>query len=182
MKRTHRTAVVTTEPRLFKKVRPEEVQLNKDDEFLVHLEESGSLSKAEELFLELKASGVGLGPGDPGFDKNAALTDEQKMECLVCLLYVSTLSAIPKGLNSAADLEQRKSPQIIYCSRTHTQLEQFVQEIQKTPFWGEMWVVSLGARSSLCINSTVARLSPAAAINEKCLEMQEEKKATGKCH
>ena len=36
--------------------------------------------------------------------------------------------------------------QIYYCSRTHSQLSQFVREIQKSPFGGDTKVVSLGSR------------------------------------
>ena len=37
-------------------------------------------------------------------------------------------------------------PQIYYCSRTHTQLAQFVREVQKSPYGDLVSVVTLGSR------------------------------------
>lgn len=36
--------------------------------------------------------------------------------------------------------------QIYYCSRTHSQLSQFVREVQKSPFGKDTRLVSLGSR------------------------------------
>ncbi|KAG0059629.1 DEAD H (Asp-Glu-Ala-Asp His) box helicase 11 [Linnemannia elongata] len=41
---------------------------------------------------------------------------------------------------------------IYYCSRTHSQLSQFVDELRKTSYGEHLHVVSLGSRKSLCIN------------------------------
>ena len=41
---------------------------------------------------------------------------------------------------------------IYFCSRTHSQLSQFVKELRKTVFGNEMKVVSLGSRKIFCIN------------------------------
>ena len=71
-------------------------------------------------------------------------------------------------------------PQIIYCSRTHSQIAQFVGEIKKTNFT-HVRCVTLGSRKNLCINESVKSLRNDASISEKCLEMQKNKsKLTGK--
>ncbi|KAK2177258.1 hypothetical protein NP493_610g02000 [Ridgeia piscesae] len=73
---------------------------------------------------------------------------------------------------------------IYYCSRTHSQLSQFVREIQKSPFGGDTKVVSLGSRQNLCINEAVKRLKSLNLINDRCLELQRNKtvtKKTGDC-
>ena len=80
---------------------------------------------------------------------------------------------------------------IYFCSRTHSQLTQFVQEIRRVDFPPASWAakmdtppcngvdrqvvkhVSLGSRKNLCINPKVNRLSSAAAVNERCLELQQ---------
>lgn len=46
----------------------------------------------------------------------------------------------------------RKRPQIIFCSRTHSQLSQFVGELHRTPFGESLSLVALGSRKQLCIN------------------------------
>lgn len=69
--------------------------------------------------------------------------------------------------------------QIFYCSRTHSQLAQFVREVQKSPFSDSTRVVSLGSRQNLCINEDVKRLKNINKINDRCLELQ--KKDKGGC-
>uniref|UniRef100_A0A8D0CHP4 ATP-dependent DNA helicase DDX11 n=1 Tax=Scleropages formosus TaxID=113540 RepID=A0A8D0CHP4_SCLFO len=65
--------------------------------------------------------------------------------------------------------------QIYYCSRTHSQLAQFVHEVQKSPFAENISLVSLGSRQNLCINEEVRRLGSVQLINDRCMEMQKNK-------
>ncbi|XP_068701537.1 ATP-dependent DNA helicase DDX11-like [Montipora foliosa] len=65
---------------------------------------------------------------------------------------------------------------IFYCSRTHSQLAQFVREVQKSPFNDSTRVVSLGSRQNLCINDDVKRLKNINKINDRCLELQKKDK------
>ncbi|KAL6782475.1 XPD4 [Auxenochlorella protothecoides x Auxenochlorella symbiontica] len=62
--------------------------------------------------------------------------------------------------------------QIIFCSRTHSQLSQFVGELRRTRFVDSLSLVVLGSRGALCINDAVARLGSPAAVNEACAELQ----------
>ena len=81
---------------------------------------------------------------------------------------------------------------IFYCSRTHSQLTQFVHEVRRVKLPSTPWAstaegssaedpdehasikhLSLGARKNLCINSDVMKLGSAAAINERCLDLQQ---------
>ncbi|XP_065058183.1 ATP-dependent DNA helicase DDX11-like [Rhopilema esculentum] len=68
--------------------------------------------------------------------------------------------------------EDCASVKIFYCSRTHSQLAQFVNEVKKSPFGKEVKVVSLGSRQNLCINEQVQNLRSNHRINERCLELQ----------
>ncbi|CAG0878860.1 unnamed protein product [Darwinula stevensoni] len=68
---------------------------------------------------------------------------------------------------------------IIYASRTHSQLSQFVKEIQKSPFGSEVRVVPLASRQNLCINESVRKLGSSSLINDRCLELQRGKKGKG---
>jgi len=81
---------------------------------------------------------------------------------------------------------------VFYCSRTHSQLTQFVHEVRRVNLPPTPWApnaegssaeyldehasvkhLSLGARKNLCINSDVVKLGSAAAINERCLDLQQ---------
>jgi len=83
---------------------------------------------------------------------------------------------------------------IFYCSRTHSQLSQFINELRRVRISpstmadvpkpseqssapevareGDLKHLTLGSRRNLCINPKVASLRSATAINEKCLELQ----------
>uniref|UniRef100_A0A8B9GLW6 ATP-dependent DNA helicase DDX11 n=1 Tax=Amazona collaria TaxID=241587 RepID=A0A8B9GLW6_9PSIT len=73
------------------------------------------------------------------------------------------------------DLEEEHVTKIYYCSRTHSQLSQFVHEVQKSPFGKDTRLVSLGSRQSLCVNEEVRRLGALQLINDRCMEMQKNK-------
>jgi chromosome transmission fidelity protein 1 len=70
------------------------------------------------------------------------------------------------------EMERPKKTQIIFCSRTHSQLTQFVGELHRTPFADTVSLVALGSRRALCINDDVLLLKHPSLINERCLEMQ----------
>lgn len=71
--------------------------------------------------------------------------------------------------------EEQPITRIIYCSRTHSQLSQFISEIQKTKFSDDARIVHLASRQSYCINKKFQNITNVAIINEKCLEMQHGK-------
>ncbi|NWR49880.1 DDX11 helicase, partial [Regulus satrapa] len=73
------------------------------------------------------------------------------------------------------DLEEEHVTKIYYCSRTHSQLSQFVREVQKSPFGKDTHLVSLGSRQNLCVNEEVRRLGALQLINDRCMEMQKNK-------
>jgi len=76
--------------------------------------------------------------------------------------------------------------QIFYCSRTHSQLSQFINELRRPKFPAAfqdentadisidgLKHVTLGSRKNMCINPAVKKLSSLSAINEKCTELQQ---------
>ena len=48
--------------------------------------------------------------------------------------------------------EGEESLKVYFCSRTHSQLSQFIKELRKTVFGSKLKVVSLGSKKNLCIN------------------------------
>ncbi|GKV27023.1 hypothetical protein SLEP1_g36231 [Rubroshorea leprosula] len=72
--------------------------------------------------------------------------------------------------------EEEEGLKVYFCSRTHSQLSQFIKELKKTTFSEEINVVCLGARKNFCINEEVLKLGSSSRINERCLELQKIKK------
>lgn len=86
----------------------------------------------------------------------------------------------------------REGPKIFYCSRTHSQLSQFANELRRISLppvidteddpstspkdsrrvTEELKHLTLGSRKNLCINPKVNKLSASSSINEKCLDLQ----------
>ncbi|XP_055695410.1 ATP-dependent DNA helicase DDX11 [Lutzomyia longipalpis] len=68
--------------------------------------------------------------------------------------------------------DEHKCTKIFFCSRTHSQLAQVLEEIRKTKFAKNTRIVSLASRQNFCVNDEVRGLKSAALINEKCLDLQ----------
>ncbi|XP_037282590.2 ATP-dependent DNA helicase DDX11 [Rhipicephalus microplus] len=68
--------------------------------------------------------------------------------------------------------EALTEPKIIYCSRTHSQLTQFVRELKKTVYRDNIRTVTLASRGNLCINDMVMKLGNLSLVNDRCLDMQ----------
>uniref|UniRef100_A0A182SUB1 DNA 5'-3' helicase n=1 Tax=Anopheles maculatus TaxID=74869 RepID=A0A182SUB1_9DIPT len=66
---------------------------------------------------------------------------------------------------------QYRPVQVIYCSRTHSQLSQVVNEVKETQHAKDLRLVSLASRQNLCINAEVRKLKTNTLINERCLEL-----------
>lgn len=67
-------------------------------------------------------------------------------------------------------------PKLIYCSRTHSQLTQFISEIQKTVFKDKVRLLALGSRINLCVNPDVNKSKNLSIINDKCMDLQRKGK------
>ncbi|XP_015593947.1 ATP-dependent DNA helicase DDX11 isoform X2 [Cephus cinctus] len=67
-----------------------------------------------------------------------------------------------------------KNSKIYFCSRTHSQLKQFVSELKKTPYSDKIALVPLASRQNYCINKEVKKLKHVNFINERCLQLQKK--------
>ncbi|XP_024912109.1 ATP-dependent DNA helicase DDX11 [Cynoglossus semilaevis] len=85
----------------------------------------------------------------------------------------------PNDDEDDADVNEEHVTKIYYCSRTHSQLTQFVHEVQKSPFSKDVSLVTLGSRQNLCVNEEVRQLSSMQRINDRCMEMQKNKHDKG---
>lgn len=82
---------------------------------------------------------------------------------------------------SEDDQVEQQRTSVIFCSRTHSQLTQLVNELRKIKLPSaissedseeEIKHAPLASRKTLCINPKVSRLTSTTAINERCLELQ----------
>lgn len=64
---------------------------------------------------------------------------------------------------------------IFFCSRTHSQLSQFVKELKRSPYSQNIAVVTLASRLNYCVNKNVKKLKHNSLINERCLQLQRKK-------
>ena len=69
------------------------------------------------------------------------------------------------------DMQVPVLPKIIYCSRTHSQLSQFIRELQKTIYYNKVRVITLGSRQNLCVHPDVKTLRNSTLINDRCMEL-----------
>nr|XP_055029828.1 ATP-dependent DNA helicase DDX11 isoform X2 [Misgurnus anguillicaudatus] len=108
-------------------------------------------------------------------------THDPEEEGLIVAEYESDEEATPKSRlcedddDDDEDLEEDHVTKIYYCSRTHSQLAQFVHEVQKSPYGDSVRLVNLGSRQNLCVNPEVVRLGNVQMMNDRCLEMQKNK-------
>ncbi|XP_078076411.1 ATP-dependent DNA helicase DDX11 isoform X2 [Mustelus asterias] len=107
---------------------------------------------------------------------------DREDESFILADYESDDEKKPKGsnLSDEDDLEEEHVTKIYYCSRTHSQLAQFIHEVQKSPFGKEIRLVSLGSRQNMCVNDEVRHLRSLQMMNDRCLEMQKNKRAERK--
>lgn len=101
------------------------------------------------------------------------------------------LGMLLKDARQRPDEEDHDELKIFFCSRTHSQLSQFVGELQRvklprglppesdeTVTTEELKHLALGSRKNLCINPKVMNLGSQTAINERCIELQQSKTPT----
>ncbi|GIY35770.1 hypothetical protein CDAR_27831 [Caerostris darwini] len=147
-------------------------------------EEYKFLIEYEEKIRKLKSSKqhkkvLGIKSGTPAFKRkkvnNNEGSDNPSEEDFI----------IDDVQNNEDDTETSKNDKkhvlkIYYASRTHSQLAQFLGEIQRSPYKDQVIVTTLGSRANFCINESVSKLRNLSLINEHCIDMQ-RKKSGKKC-
>lgn len=86
--------------------------------------------------------------------------------------------------NEEVKEEKAESPyrptKIFFCSRTHSQLSQVVNEIKGTSFRDKIRVSSLASRQIYCVNDEVRQSGSQSLINERCLDLQKKSSSSSK--
>ncbi|NXT63287.1 DDX11 helicase, partial [Chaetops frenatus] len=122
--------------------------------------------------LQLSKEALSQGAGEDVLDQ----LDHNEEELILADYESDDEKKVVSGLEEDDDdLEEEHVTKIYYCSRTHSQLSQFVHEVQKSPFGKDTRLVSLGSRQNLCVNEEVRRLGALQLINDHCMEMQKNK-------
>lgn len=68
--------------------------------------------------------------------------------------------------------EVQRYSKIFFCSRTHSQLTQVLNEIKGTNFGAKIRLATLASRGSYCVNEDVRKGASQAVINERCLDLK----------
>ena len=137
-----------------------------DDELLCHYDSDDEVPRGVN-------NGVKLDVGyDSGSDTECSISPHHAKEIPVDDKKRVDLDPLISYVDS-----QLHMPKIFYCSRTHSQLAQFVSEIKKATGGSASTVkcITLGSRSNMCINPTVNSMGSDVAMSEKCLDMQKSK-------
>ncbi|XP_064405283.1 ATP-dependent DNA helicase DDX11-like isoform X2 [Halichondria panicea] len=156
-------------------VRAEQVRKTKREARLKKLKEQGGTAqwrtkrKREDSPTTTKVNQL-LAASEPTDDNDVVLdeyfSDDEK----------SKQELIIHSSDEEDDLDEDHVKKIYYCSRTHTQLAQFVREVQHSPYKNLVNVITIGSRQNLCINEDVTRLKSLTLMNDRCLELQKNRK------
>ncbi|XP_047355930.1 ATP-dependent DNA helicase DDX11 isoform X1 [Vespa velutina] len=126
-------------------------------------------TKEKKAYVKLKSK-----PSDTEKDDNVS-ADPQNDEIDKELLLVDELSDSENSAEEEEEEQQSFHTKIFFCSRTHSQLSQFVKELKRSPYSENVAVVTLASRHNYCINKNVKKLKHINLINERCLQLQRKK-------
>lgn len=115
----------------------EECCTKKECENLQSINELSELSDEDFLLEEYKSEGEGAIGGGKSKRKAGGGTIS---------------SSSDEEEEDGFDEEEEEVLKVYFCSRTHSQLSQFIKELRKTVFANKIKVVSLGSRKNFCIN------------------------------
>ena len=109
-----------------------------------------------------------LAPSDENFSGSQSWVNEVPSDPSKVL---SDLTNAPDPSKKPEDSKPPPTLRIIYLSRTHTQLDQFANEIKRTVWSGDIKVIRLASRSQLCVNPSLASFKTRGIIDIKCKEL-----------
>ncbi|EQC25210.1 hypothetical protein SDRG_16908 [Saprolegnia diclina VS20] len=104
------------------------------------------------------------------FDKKRQLPDSLVAYATTPSATASTPASMTADIPAVA---KEKIPTIYFCSRTHSQISQVVQELRRCPHADKVKMVVLGSKKHYCVNPAVRNLDPG-KINDECSKKREE--------
>ncbi|CAL8296622.1 unnamed protein product, partial [Boreogadus saida] len=169
-----------SERELVSKIKEDEIKRKKREERLEMIRHNAQLKYAFKRKSSEEDEALKLLLLSKGGELEEALGDAEEEELIVAEYESDEDSKTKSKFCGGADdedddLVEEHVTKIYYCSRTHSQLAQFVHEVQKSAFCKDVRVVTLGSRQNLCINEDVRRLGSIQRINDRCMEMQKNK-------
>jgi hypothetical protein len=84
-----------------------------------------------------------------------------------------TAKGTSSQFGSALDASAREV-QIIFCTRTHSQISQIVNESKKTDFSDKVSIVPIISRKGLCVHEKIKDSPSVSLLNERCQELCEK--------
>ncbi|XP_018054868.1 PREDICTED: probable ATP-dependent DNA helicase DDX11 [Atta colombica] len=166
-------------------VQTEQIELNAEKQPLqaklnALLEYEGQKEKLKKMIVESRRAKT-TGKLRQQFIKRVPESDKtEEVNPDVCDIEKDLI--LEDGLSNSESSEEEdtdeplfKNTKIFFCSRTHSQLTQFVHELKRSPYSQEISVVPLSSRQNYCINKNVKRLKHINLINETCLQLQKKK-------
>ncbi|XP_075236067.1 ATP-dependent DNA helicase DDX11 [Lycorma delicatula] len=111
-------------------------------------------------------------------DKSEESVSESNEQIIDDLLENSEIDEIINEDKETDEEESDKNQEvkIIISSRTHSQLSQLVNEVKRSPYFDSVKLVTLASRNNFCINPSVKKLNSLSLINERCTDLQRNKK------
>ncbi|KAL8963481.1 MAG: hypothetical protein Q9193_000264 [Seirophora villosa] len=129
---------------------------------------------------------------DSGTRESASARDSAGGFSAATLDLMQKLSGPSTLAKENVDTELTDDLKVFFCSRTHSQLTQFISELRRVQLPPAPWAdrecassssgvqqrnvikhLPLGSRKNLCINPKVLNAGNATAINERCLDLQQ---------
>lgn len=102
-------------------------------------------------------------------------TGTGKTLCLLCatLAWAEHEKSYLKNSTHGTSMNLESKPQIIYCSRTHSQLSQVIQELKSSPYSAVKGAL-LGSKEHFCVHREVSQLSHSGLRNHACMSLRAE--------
>ena len=112
---------------------------------------------------------------DDDFEEEFLIDDEERNDPSDAGKRKLLLSLDDSDSETSDTEEERCHRQILYCSRTHSQLSQAIKELRGTALASQVSAAILGSRKGLCSNEKVTKLKSVSRINEQCIQLQQKK-------